>query len=342
MVAQNTPQKLAEVSLIRPILTIALVFYHAFLIYNGGWTKPTGFEPNLLYAWFAKFAIAFLMEMFVFISGYVYCYQKEVLGKNTNIKGLIKKKFDRLYVPALAFSALFYFFFFNGKTLKNGIIEIGGGTGHLWFLVMLFLVFILFELLQKHVKLNEKFKISFLIVISIFSFLASPLQFQISSAFYYLLFFYLGYIFYKTKDKYSQLIKKKNAIFIWLLFVVCFVAARFFIDKCLSLDTFHGSFYMSFIRLALMNSCKIVFSVFGVFALMISGLLMSKTYTIGGFLIFVDAFSMGIYVFQEFFLRAIYYYTSIPSIVGPQLLPWVGFFIAFTFSSLLSYAVKKI
>ncbi len=43
------PKNIAEVSFIRPILIVLLVVYHAFIIYRGGWTQPSGFQENTIY-----------------------------------------------------------------------------------------------------------------------------------------------------------------------------------------------------------------------------------------------------------------------------------------------------
>lgn len=47
-------------------------FYHAFIIYVGGWNEPVGFEPCTIYSWLDKLAYAFMLPTFVFISGYVW------------------------------------------------------------------------------------------------------------------------------------------------------------------------------------------------------------------------------------------------------------------------------
>lgn len=44
---------LDEVSFIRPILILLLVFYHAFIIYDNGWHEPNGFCASEIYKWVA-------------------------------------------------------------------------------------------------------------------------------------------------------------------------------------------------------------------------------------------------------------------------------------------------
>lgn len=80
---QKKENILTEVSVIRPILIILLVVYHSFIIYQGGWSEPVGFEPNETYWWISKASYSFMLEAFVLISGYVYAHQvalKPTLG----------------------------------------------------------------------------------------------------------------------------------------------------------------------------------------------------------------------------------------------------------------------
>ena len=67
--------RLSEIDVIRPVLIFLLILYHSFIIYAGGWREPAGFEPNAAYWWIAKGSYSFMLETFVFISGYVFMYQ---------------------------------------------------------------------------------------------------------------------------------------------------------------------------------------------------------------------------------------------------------------------------
>lgn len=110
---------LDEVSLIRPILIILLVLYHAFAPWCGAWRLFCGYEANETYWWISKAAYSFMLPMFVFISGYVWAFQRESLGKKDTFKLLLSKKFKRLYIPSLLFSVV-YVLLFNSQTLLGG------------------------------------------------------------------------------------------------------------------------------------------------------------------------------------------------------------------------------
>lgn len=64
--------RLTNVIIIRPILIVLLVFYHAFAIYSGAWDPIEGYPEVPVYWWLDKLSYAFMLEMFVFISGYVF------------------------------------------------------------------------------------------------------------------------------------------------------------------------------------------------------------------------------------------------------------------------------
>lgn len=113
-------QNLDEVSLIRPILIVLLVLYHAFAPWCGAWGAFEGYEPNEIYWWIGKSAYSFMLPMFVFISGYVWAFQRESLCKVDSLKQLAIKKFKRLYIPSLLFSVA-YVLLFNSQTLMGGV-----------------------------------------------------------------------------------------------------------------------------------------------------------------------------------------------------------------------------
>lgn len=72
---QNKKVQLDEVTLMRCILTILIVFMHAFTCYNGSWKPPAGYVDILVYKWLARISFAFTLESFVFISGYLFGFQ---------------------------------------------------------------------------------------------------------------------------------------------------------------------------------------------------------------------------------------------------------------------------
>lgn len=48
----NNKRNLDEVSFIRPILIVLLVFVHCFTVFNGGWPPFEGYKDCTGYMWF--------------------------------------------------------------------------------------------------------------------------------------------------------------------------------------------------------------------------------------------------------------------------------------------------
>jgi len=59
-------------------------------------------------------------------------------------------------------------------------------------------------------------------------------------------------------------------------------------------------------------------------------------------LFIISNLCFGIYLFQQFILKILYYQTPFPEILGPILLPWVGFIVALLFFVLFTLGVKNI
>lgn len=81
--------QLEEINVMRPIVIFLLVLVHTFTIYDGGWSLPEGIESVRAYFWIQKFSFAFMLETFVFISGYILGYQIYELKRELTLKQLL-------------------------------------------------------------------------------------------------------------------------------------------------------------------------------------------------------------------------------------------------------------
>ena len=70
----SVPKRLDEVTLMRCVLALLIVFMHAFTCFNHSWQEPAGYVDVPLYKWLSRISFAFTLEAFVFISGYLYAY----------------------------------------------------------------------------------------------------------------------------------------------------------------------------------------------------------------------------------------------------------------------------
>ena len=331
-------KRLDEVSFIRPILIILLVLYHSFYIYDGGWKEPAGYGSVEAYKWISRFSYSFFLEMFVFVSGYIFCYQREELGKEDDLWGLMKKKFYRLVVPGFFFS-LVYLFLIQGVRAGNIgdvvdlLIQAIGGVGHLWFLPMLFWVFI-----EAWLFLHLGFSIWWLLLSSFLmlslSIFSIPLQ--VGQSAYFLFFFMLGYFAKKKKND----IKGSSAIIVglWVLFLIVFLSSSFLTDwlneKDISSKIGKACIMETSVYL------KSIYSMIGTAALYVTSLAFCKKISLAPIWVKMGEYCFGVYIFQQFILQILYYQTDLPVCVGYKWLPWLGFILALTFSLLISIVLR--
>mgnify|MGYP003397052814 CR=1 FL=1 len=332
------PKNLAEVSIIRPILIVLLVVYHAFIIYRGGWVQPSGFQENTTYWWIAVTSYSFMLEMFVFISGYVWAFQIFERKKSQSFKQLIGEKFKRLIIPSILFSTIYVCLLGTKETLAVAqlIYALICGYGHMWFLPMLFWCFIGVYVLEK-IQIKEECKLILLLLCSIVSFL--PLPLRLSSAMYYIFFFYAG--FYVRKRLAGKIINisTPKVVFMWVVYAVVFIALTMVREFLMDVDT------TNIIAKAVIFSgarlCQILYAGLGIAAMYCTAIVITSNKELKPWIIKIGAYCFGVYLFQQFILMGIYYHTDIPIIVGSNWLPWVGLAIALTGSLLLSWLFRK-
>lgn len=199
---------LRELDYLKVIAILLVVIGHCTAIYTGGWifTSPVN---SSIYGLIASYIYTFHIPMLVFVSGAIYYYCRIKKGKYSNLKSLIINKFKRLIMPFL-FIGIFYSIpikYIIGMTDKNIINSIksfilGINTGHLWYLLMLFNIFIFFYLYEKFI-LNKKYSIIINLIVFSLLYTCSNMftnLFLINEAIQYSIFFYLGYEFFRSKD----------------------------------------------------------------------------------------------------------------------------------------------
>lgn len=214
-------QRLDNITIIRNILIVLLVFYHAFAIYSGAWAPIQGFPEVSVYWWLDKLSYAFMLELFVFVSGYVFGYQVRVKGESKlQAKDLFWGKFKRLMMPCVVFSLLYILLLGDiTQPIQKSLYGLVNGVGHMWFLPMLFWCFVGIWIIEK-LHLKPKFVIPLLCVVSIGSFL--PLPLQMTATMYYMLFFYVGYILQRNEVSLDRYYTDRFAVVSIVSFCVFF------------------------------------------------------------------------------------------------------------------------
>lgn len=187
--SQSPKVWLNEVSFMRQILLVLLVSYHAFAPYVGTWSMPEGIHEVEVYRWLGFLSRAFLLEGFVFISGYIFTFQVLERRKFESFSSLLTSKIQRLLIPSFIFSIAYLLCFGKYTGGANVVMKILGGVAHLWYLPCLFYCFLIQYLLLTN-KVRRSSCIALLAVMMLVSIVHLPLNLHMPL--YYMTFFYGG------------------------------------------------------------------------------------------------------------------------------------------------------
>ena len=279
-----------------------------------------------------QFIVKFHVELFIFISGYIFAYQSIDLARVSKFKDFVLSKLKRLYLPGLIFGVAYYFCFYNqgGFDLSMFLLKVTGGCGHLWFLPVLFWCFVVGWFLNKY-KVNHFISLGILAFITILPIPFMPLG--MSNAVYYLFYFYLGYVGWVYRCVVLKYMKGSYIVcsLILYLFLVVFYQYidSFIANKYLLLGTKVGVDF-------LMEILGILFSY-----LLVCYYTSKPDFELSSKVFYLSSVCYGIYVYHQFLLKYLYYYTSFPNLVGYILLPWVSLVIVIVFSYLLTVLSLK-
>lgn len=197
--------------MIKVFATILVVVAHATRMYSGkGVFKPVVDAVGLKII--TEIIYSFHMPLYMCVSGMVYGYCIDTLNKYSDTIGFVKNKAIRLLIPYYAFGVFYVAPVMIILNLTNesyvsycvNDIILGLNSRHLWFVFALFIIFVICAMAKTIIqKVNPLIILPILVIVSYISgFL--PGYFALNNVFYYLLFFYLGYVF----NKYYEVIIK--------------------------------------------------------------------------------------------------------------------------------------
>ena len=191
-----------EISIMRVMAMTMIVAFHSLCFYNGRWVKVNAIDISVWHK-ISSFLDVVDLNMFVFISGYLYGYLYIYRNKYQHPSEVIRIKARRLLIPYL----------FWGIPMAivwpwNTWSQLLYGIGHLWFLLMLFGVFtltVIFQLLNaQRVKFTSTVGISLIVMGFISGFLFSKYVYAgeflcINKILYYFPAFMIGYLCAKLR-----------------------------------------------------------------------------------------------------------------------------------------------
>ena len=131
-----------EISIMRVLAMIMIVAFHSMCFYNGRWSKVDAIDIPFWHR-LSYFLDVIDLNMFVFISGYLYGYLYIYRNKYYKRWEVIRNKAIRLLISYL-FWGIPMAIVWPWNTWRSLFY----GIGHLWFLLMLFGVFTLAVILQ--------------------------------------------------------------------------------------------------------------------------------------------------------------------------------------------------
>lgn len=160
----------------------------------------------------SSFLYSFHMPLFVFVSGAVYSYQYEILGKRYGLKRMISTKTKRLLIPYLFFGFVVMLPLMVSCGFRESFVDyayngifLSKDSRHLWFVLMLFEVFIVFWVMRKMVEIIKLPKWTLLVLSFVLMLVSSkiPYIFQLNMTVKYLFWFAIGYDFMMHKGNYK-------------------------------------------------------------------------------------------------------------------------------------------
>lgn len=216
----NTKSK--HYDMMKVFATILVVIAHTTRMYTGnGVFVPIRESVGLDIV--TKVIYSFHMPLYMCISGMVYGFCIDTLNKYNDTITFIKSKAIRLLIPYFAFGILYVAPIMKLLNLTNesfvsyclnGII-LGLNSRHLWFIFALFFVFVICAITKKIVQNVNP--VIMMVILLAFSYISGflPAYFAINNIFYYLFFFYVGYVVNKYYEQITKRIKHPVAICIF-------------------------------------------------------------------------------------------------------------------------------
>ena len=317
-----------EISIMRVMAMTMIVAFHSLCFYNGRWSKVNAIDIPIWHK-ISCFLDVIDLNMFVFISGYLYGYLYIYRNKYRHPSEVIRIKAIRLLIPYL----------FWGIPMAiiwpwNTWSKLFYGIGHLWFLLMLFGVFTLTVILQllnsQRVRFTRKIGISLIVIGYIAGHVFSKYVYAgeflcINKILYYFPAFMIGYLCAKLRVA-------------WLLPNWAYIILPF---------ALLGLFVFVWYPLPLPYSLILLVRTILAYVVCIDLLIILSKVTMSGLthkmVLAIERLSMGLYIFNQivmdivFTIPVLHQWFEVHWIVGPFVLFPIGFFPPL----LLSYLFNK-
>lgn len=327
-------QKLQNIVLLRSFAIVAVVMYHCFCpwLYAWNWMESS---CRPIYSFIFEGIMVGRMPLFVCVSGYLFSYLYNEKGKYKTFTGFLMNKTKRLLLPCFLFTIVI------SLTFNSNVFEafLYGG-GHLWFLKMLYLCFIVCWLLGRYVKGYWQY---LCLVFAVFLMFVPPVAFfSIGQFTKYFVFFYCGFLLCKNRLALSSFLDTKKAlVFHSLIYLfLCLVLAYLYIgNKSLAMgDIIHQNLYVKYL-LVVMRGYTIIFAFSLVNNIVSSRVNFSRLFDR------INECSYGVYLLHYYLLYcintfALTYFIEL-DILPPPIAPIIVFVVIFSTSFVLTSLFRK-
>lgn len=332
-VAENN--RFENIAFIKTFMMVCVVLCHSMSFFTGSWFNVLTLDSNASYlAYFSEFLGTFHIQSFAMASGFLFYYLMTEKGRYNDPKNDIKKRAKRLLIPYLFASILwvipigiFFYHYSFGEIFSKFILMTG--PAQLWFLIMLFMVFLFFELIGKRIKLSFGNLVLIYIITTIVGGLLSRANisyFQLAASVKYILFFYLGGYIYKNRKKISwkQVLPMIVVIAVLYALIVCFgksdnTIIKYSVDFVEPLLSVLEVSVIYFLCSRLVQKCK--------------GIVNNRFYKI------LEGNSFGIYLFHQQIIYFVIFWLN--GTVPPIVLALCSFVIALFVSLVMSLLLRR-
>ena len=311
-------EKIYSISYIRVVAMLLIVLYHCYCFTAGVWFFDDSVKHD--YGLWFPMSVFTGLNLFVFISGYLYGYMVFSKGKYTQLWPFILNKAKRLLVPYLIWNVLIVLLLpFHPSVKEFVLIVLQKGYIHLWFLLMLFKIFLVISVL-KPLWMRTRLWHDVCVVIDLF--LVHTTHLPLTGSLPDLAIFYSGIMVTKHRENLPQNIHVALLMLLSVVYVVGF-AVDIPILK-----------HVVFILFA--------FSLLKYLDAIFENQSFEKTHQFVGFL---DKHSMGVYILHHIIIFQILMFIPLSHIflnTRPMIGPLLFFILILTLSLALCWLIEKV
>ena len=321
---------LMDVVAMRLSLIFLLIVYHALCIYTGGWNSPFSPAINIpTYKWLGRLINLNQMEALCFISGLLLGYSAINKSDALSFHSCILKKAKRLLLPCLCFGVISCAMFYDLREPWYNIIwTIINGYGHLWFLPMLFWCFVLIYLIENALSYFEQtpncIKSKIVLFIALCVTIINPLKhfpLGLGTVCGFFLYFYIGFCI-KTKRFSFPATTRTNIVIAIITFAVSFSLFRVVNTYLYGAETFVEK-AIGMVMLNLFHTTNALSAIYIMYSFANKKSVLSHLAN-KPILVTLSGYCYGVYIYQQFILMLLYYYTQLPFVVSAYWLPWIA------------------